>query len=211
MRNAFLTAPLVAAALMAGQAQADVLIDIAPPSSNASNVALTQANAIGFSLAAGYTDVMIEASLVSDTAGNSGTAWLTTAVGAGTTAGDVVATTTFDFAQVANVSGDVSFVELFSGLTLSAGSYFLVVGPPVTGSGAISLNPSASYVLDSNASIDGMFFSAGTNLNPAFTPSSTFLASGLGNRFFRVEGVIPAPASVAMLGFGALAMGRRRR
>jgi hypothetical protein len=213
MRNAFLSVSLVAAALVAsaGQARADVLIDIAPPSSNASSVTLTQANAIGFSLAADYFDVLIEASLVSTTTGNTGTAFLTTAVGAGTTAGDVVASTTFNFAQVGNVSADVSFVQLFSGLSLSAGSYFLVFGPPLTGTGAISLNPSATYVTDPNATVDGMFFSAGSNLNPAFTPASTFVASGLGNRFFRVEGVIPAPASVAMLGFGGLAMARRRR
>ena len=213
MRSAAHSVPFLAAALMgtAGQASADVLIDIVPPSSNASNITLTQANAIGFSLAADYVDVMIEASLVSASAGNTGTAYLTTAIGPGTTAGDVVASTTFEFAQVANLSFDVSFVELFDGLSLSAGSYFLVFGAPLSGDGSISLNPSASYALDPNASVDGMFFSGGANLDNSFVPGSTFASSGLGNRFFRVEGVIPAPASVAMLGFGALAMGRRRR
>ncbi|MEX0877204.1 MAG: PEP-CTERM sorting domain-containing protein [Phycisphaerales bacterium] len=193
-----------------GQSQADVLIDIAPPSTNGSSISLTQANAIGFSLAADYFDVMIEASLVSTLAGNSGTAYLTTAIGAGTTAADVVASTNFDFAQVGNVSADVSFVGLFDGLSLGAGDYFLVFGAPLSGDGFISLS-SNPYMLDPNASVGDMFFSPAADLDPNFIPASTFTVSGLGNRYFRVEGVIPAPASLGLLGFGALAMSRRRR
>lgn len=202
-----------AAALLfcAAPGAADVLIDLPPPAGNGSAVSLTQYNAVGFSLATGYIDVSIDASLTSTLAGQTGTAYLTTSIGAGTTVGDVIASTQFDFAQVGNVSFDVSFVNLFDGLSLGAGDYFLVVGAPLSGEGFISLSSTASYILDPNASINGMFFASSANIDPAFAPGSTFASSGLGNRFIRVSGVIPSPSTLGVVALGGLVAARRRR
>lgn len=205
---------IAALLVLTAGASADPVIDIVGSPSNASNVTSAQYNAVNFSFTMPFEDVSIDASLVTSlTSLQSGTAYLTDQVGAGTTAANVIASTSFDFVNVANASLDLGWINLFSGLNLDSGSYWLIFGAPITsGGGAISLSPAATYTLDSDAVVNGMFFAGGTNIDAGFTPASTFASSGLGNRFFRVSGTkIPAPAGVAVLGLAGLAAARRRR
>lgn len=213
MKNLATGSAFAALLVLTAGAAADPIIDVMGNPTNASTVSATQYNAVNFSLTSDFNDVDIDASLVTSlTSLQSGTAYLTDQVGAGTTAANVIAQTSFDFVNVVNASTELGWVDLFSGIDLSAGSYWLIVGAPISGSGAISLSPAATYTVDSDASVDGMFFSAGTNVDGAFTPASTFVGSGLGNRFFRVSGTkVPAPAGAAVLGLAGLAASRRRR
>ena len=194
-------------------ARAVNIIDLPPPPSNGSTVNNTQYNAVAFTLTAPFFDVTIDASLVRSLAGAAtGTAYLTTAVGPAATAADVVASTVFTFAPVPNASTTLGYVNLFNDLVLPADDYFLVVGDPSTnGGGFISLRTGAAYTTHPNASVGSMLFSAGTNLNPAFPPGSTFASSGLGNRFIRVTGEIPEPGAAALLSIAAAALLRRTR
>ncbi len=212
MKNVTKGAALASLLVLSAGASADPLIDTVGNPTNASTVTSLQYNMVQFSLTSDFTDVDIDASLVTSlTSAETGTAYLTDQTGAGTTAANVIASGSFNFVNVGNASTDIGWVDLFSGLSLNAGTYFLIVGAPISaGGGAISLSPAATYATDPAATVDGMFFSAGANVDAGFTPASTFVGSGLGNRFIRVSGV-PTPGSVAVLGFAGLAAARRRR
>jgi hypothetical protein len=202
----------IAASILTRMVSADILIDTLGTPSNASSVSATQYNAIAFSLSAAFTDVSIDASLVSSLANQTGTAYLTTAIGAGTTAADLIASNGFTFTQVSSTTTQLGYVNLFSGLSLAADDYFLIFGAPLSGSGAISLNPAATYSTDPDVTVGSMLFSGGANLDLTFAPASTFGASGLGNRFLRVNGIaVPEPSALGILGFAGLALLRRRR
>ncbi len=193
--------------VLAGTAAADPLITPDSDPTTGSVISANQFNAIEFSLAADYINVDIDASLTA-AAGGSGTAYLTTAIGAGTTGADLVAQTAFDFAIAPGI--DVGWVDLFSGLSLSADTYYLVFGAPFdpgTTSGSIEIG--GGYDLDPNAMVGDMLFSS--TIDAGFAPASEWSTSGLGNRFFRVSGDIPAPGTAALLGIAGLAATRRRR
>lgn len=198
-----------AIAAATGMAHADQLI--APDSATATTgsvISSTQYNAVEFTLSANYINVDIDASLTA-AAGGSGTAYLTTAVGPGTTGADLVASTPFDFAVAPGI--EVGWVDLFSGLSLPADTYYLVWGAPfVPDNTSGSVEIGGGYVLDPNASVGSMFFTT-TARDEAFPPASTWSASGLGNRFFRVSGDVPAPSSALALMAAAGMTSRRRR
>lgn len=212
MKKTLAIACLLAFSLTTRFATADVLIDTVGTPSNGSLVNATQYNAIAFSLTAAFANVDIDASLVSANAGQTGTAYLTTATGAGTTMADVIASNGFTFTQVGSVTTDLGYVNLFSGLNLAADDYFLIFTSDLNPAGSISLNPAATYATDPNASVGSMLFSSGANIDAGFAPASTFGASGLGNRFFRVNtSNIPEPSSFGILGLVGIALLRRRR
>lgn len=197
---------------LSGLASADELIMPVGTPSNASTVSATQYNMVSFTLGSAYEQVDIDASLVTtSTAAPTGTAYLTDMAGPGATAANVLAQTTFNFAVVGNLSAELGWVDLFSGLSLPAGTYFLLFAAPFNGSGAVSISPAMTYTTAPGVTVGAMQFSAGTNQNAAFPPSSTFVNSGLGNRFFRVSGVIPAPGTAALLGMAGVMVLRRRR
>ncbi len=164
-----------------------------------SSVTNTQYNAINFSLTSSFSNVAVEAALYTVNGAGNGFAYLTTQVGPGTNASHVVATGPAVF-----VGG--GYKTLFSGLDLGPGSYWIVLGS--TGpDGAIQLSSTATYTTHPNASVGGMYFSA-SGIDAGFAPASTFTASGLGNRLFRVT---PAPSAAGLLAIAGLAAARRRR
>lgn len=195
---------------VAGVAQANIIVPMGNPS-NASNITSAQYNAVEFTFTAGFNNLVIDASLVNDVAGEMGTAYLTNMIGPGTTAANVIASTSFEFAMVGNLSTELGWVSLFNGVDLGAGTYFLIFAAPFapsTATGGISLSPGVTYDTDANASVGQMLFSGGANIDAGFAPASTFVASGLGNRFIRVT---PTPSAAALLGVAGLMGVRRRR
>lgn len=202
------------AGLLSTTAIADDLIVPMGATNNRSNITASQYNAVSFTFNADFTDVAIEASLTSSdgSAGGGGTAYLTNQLGAGTTAANIIAQTDFTFATVGTFT-DISFVSLFSGLSLDAGTYFVMFGAPFnpsTAGGGITLGTAVTYTTDPDVTVGDMLFASSANIDAGFAPASTFSTSGLGNRVFRVTGV-PAPGSLALLGVAGLATTRRRR
>lgn len=124
-------AMLVACALVAISfgtatvAQADPLITPVGTATSSSSVTANQYNLVQFTLGSAYSNVSIAASLTTFTAGRTGTAFLTTQVGPGTTPANQLASTAFTFNVTSNLT-TVSYVNLFSGLNLGAGNYFVV-------------------------------------------------------------------------------------
>lgn len=204
-------AGVLAVAALAGAASGGPLIAPVGNPSNASLVHSGQYNMVEFTLSDDYMNVDIDAALAAESA-TSGTAYLMTAFGAGTTAADEVASTNFDFTIVGDLNTELGWTDLFSGLSLSAGTYYLVMASDDASGGGIQLNPSATYATDPNASVGSMYYAAGSNIDAGYAPASVFGTSALGNRFFRVSGdIVPAPATAALLGVAGLVGVRRRR
>jgi hypothetical protein len=165
-----------------------------------SNITNTQYNAIEFILNDALDNAAIEAILTSGTLGRTGTAFLTTQIGFGTTVTDVIASANFTFATTNSV-----YVPLFSGLSLEADTYYLVFSTDGDGGG---IPFGATYTLDSIASVGSMFFSDSSNIDP-FAPASNWFESGLGNRYFNLTGdisAVSAPTTLALLGLSLVAL-----
>jgi hypothetical protein len=88
--------------------------------------------AASWTQAASFSDVTIDASLATDLATfQTGTAYLMSAIGPGTTpASEVVAPAGFAAPFVAQPNGPVPLTVLFSGLSLGPGTYYLVLSAP---------------------------------------------------------------------------------
>ena len=203
-------------------AHADPIISPVGTSNNASFITASQYNLVQFTLGSSLTNVSVAAGLVTTTAGRTGTAFLTTQVGPGTTPANQLASTAFNFAVVPTLSTPTSLVNLFSGLTLGPGTYFVVFSSANTvNDTGISVGTGVTYATAPGASVGNEQFSAGANINPAYPPASTFVNATTGNRVFRVDGTqqvtapIPEPTTMLLLGTGiagaALKARRRRR
>jgi hypothetical protein len=125
LRN-WLALPLLAAfTTFAPLSTAGPIVTPVGPASTSSIIFAEQYNLISWTLPISYHNVAIAASLTSLEAGMTGTAYLMTQVGIGTTAASELAVTPFTFAQVGAYS-DISYVSLFSGLLLGPGAYYVV-------------------------------------------------------------------------------------
>ena len=121
-----LAALVLAVAEIAGAAP--ILIRTGPEILNSLHgLPLGQSRAVQWASALPFEDVSVTANL-SSAPGHSGgaTAYLTTSLGPGTTVADEIARVTFTLPDFAAAS---LTVPLFSGLTLPAGHYYLVVTP----------------------------------------------------------------------------------
>lgn len=161
-----------------------------------------QAEVMGWTQTITYTDVRISAFLGDTRSGSTVTAYLTSGIGPG--AGAPLSTSTVSIAQT---TGLPTSTELFSGLTLEPGSYFLTL-----------------YNFDLTSSTDPKWYrGAAVSFGPGITPNgefyannhgdgtidpvepwrSTFKASTLYDQAFTVTGtVVPEPSVVALLGLG---------
>jgi hypothetical protein len=202
MRHVLLLAPL-----LAGSVSGTTLYQVTGPEGSAWAANTTQVLYASWTQSASFTNVGVSALL-----GGSGTAsaYLTNQIGAGTTAGNVIASTTLSY------PGSSTLTSLFSGLSLGAGTYYLVIGG--TGAGDWPQANPATVTTDASVSANGYGFctTGSGSCDFGFVPASTFVSFGLDSQLL-VTGdaaAVPEPSTagttvVAML--AVLVCGKFRR
>lgn len=178
--------------------------------------------AVSWTQGRAFPHVAIDASLVSNNPSfRTGTAYLMTMIGPGTTASsEVVAPVSFT-APVAVPFGPVPPTVLFSGLMLTPGTYYLVLTAPFAntiGSPLAWQIPTEPDIVTAPLVSLGDTDLANTSVTTVapFAPASAFLITS-DRVMFDVVSAIPEPASLAMLGSAlglfllALRLSRRGR
>lgn len=158
-----------------------------------------------------YINVDIGANLISNGSSSpaTGTAYLMSRIGPGTTAADQVAAPLA--VSVLGNPGINAMTTIFTGLTLGPGSYYLVIAPDaVSGTDALYWDgivpPSAT--LDTGVTLGPAQILSGTQA--AYAPASTFTTSTI-TPIFIVTGTTapvssaPEPASALLVALGAVA------
>ena len=127
----------------------------------------TQAEASSWTSSIPYSGVDIDAVLGNGTAGTQGIAYLMTQIGPGTTTASEVARSTFSFPS------DDTSMTLFTGLALTAGTYYLVLGSagPYVAGGWHDALPNPTIVLGAGVTRNGDYLA--NNLS-TYTPASVF-------------------------------------
>ncbi len=165
----------------------------------------SNAVAASWTQAASFSNITIDASLVSiDGSFRSGTAYLTNAIGSGTTpASEIVAPADF-MAPLGNPFGPVPLTVLFSGLNLGSGTYYLVLSAPFrneTDGSPLRWQIATDPVITKAASVTiGNTFEADTSdstVDP-FPPASRFLVDPRDRPMFDVTSV-PEPATSVLI------------
>ena len=153
-----------------------------------------------------YSNVGIFANIFSGGASASGTAYLMNMIGSGASAAnEVVAPVSF---SVTGNPGTNVMTTIFSGLTLAAGTYYLILDPNV--GSVVAWNLAGTPLVVEDTGVTGGLSEAATAPN-AFPPASTF--QGNGNNFiYEVTGTpgtgstVPEPSTWAMLLMGVAAL-----
>jgi PKD repeat protein len=160
-----------------------------------------QAIAQQFTLTAPFRNVRISASLQSGSPPQSGTAYLVTQIGPGTTATHQVARASFSPPTGSALT--LTDVLVFSGLTLQPGSYTIVYTAPDNPQGSISTSASVTYSTVPEASVGVKCHTSSSTYNNSFPPASPFncYSGPTSTRtFFTVSGV-PAGTSAPVANF----------
>jgi hypothetical protein len=160
---------------------------------------------LSWSQSAGYTGVTITMPLVDNTptplSGVEGTVYLTNQIGPGTTSANNIAAPV----NISGLTGTVSTVTLFTGLTLPPGNYYLTLVPtntnpmsssPQGASGANVTVTTGTSVITLGAGVPGTV--------AGFPPASTVTINPPGNIFYSATGTLvpnltPAPSSLLLM------------
>jgi hypothetical protein len=168
---------------------------------------------IGWNQAISYTGVTITMPLLDSTptplTGVEGTVYLVNQIGPGTTSANQVAAPV----QISGLTGAYTTVTLFSGLSLPAGNYYLVLVP--TNTNPMSASPEGS----SGANVTNTTGTSVTSLGAGvpttlagYPPASSTTLNTPGNIFFSATGTAglpstPAPSTLSLLLVGMLCAG----
>jgi hypothetical protein len=151
-----------------------------------------------------YTNVSISANLTSgsSTASGTDTFFLTTQIGPGTTTANEISRNTLTVP-----AGPQSVISIFSGLTLSPGNYFLVLGGPFTPAIFWSTSDSPTITTGAGVTFDGTGVASPNCGVCPYVPATTFDTSSQFHYLFEVSGTaIPEPSSAAFFFVGLLAI-----
>jgi hypothetical protein len=153
-----------------------------------------QFDAISWSQTGSYTDVNITARLYTVDPTDTGTAWITTRVGPGTTLADQIATASFSFPSSANASD----VILFTGLTLDPGTYYLTIGGGTNYWSSWYATDQPVPTMDTGVTYNGNFYIYNSD---AYAPASPYVSTPHITPIFSITGtVVPEPTSLAFIG-----------
>ena len=147
-----------------------------------------------------YTNVSISAVLGS---GEPISVYLTNQIGPGTTVANEIGSTSI------SPSASPQTETLFTGLSLGAGSYYLVLAAPTTGIAGWFGTSSPTVTTDTGVTGHPDVFVSTSNGSPnsAFPPASSFLPAGT-NLLFTVTGdvgsTVPEPSSFMMMGLAGI-------
>jgi hypothetical protein len=203
-RLGFYTIALLVAVVAHGQ-QATIIYDISGvrvPLGGGGGAAVTDFQFLsdGWSQTKTYVGVSISAELPSfPPPVSSGTAYLTTRIGSGTTPSDQIASTNFAFPPSFSPR-----ITLFSGLTLPPGTYFLTISaaPGSAGGWETIAEANATFTTDAGvlpqppAPSSGFFF---TNVGSEYPPAAVFFNYQPIHPVFTVTGaIVPEPSTFAL-------------
>jgi len=201
---------LLVAVLFAGSASSATLFQVTGTAGNAWNASTTQVLYATWTQSASFTGVDISALL---SGSGTATAVLSNQIGAGTTVGNVITSTTLSYPVSATLT------PLFSGLSLGAGTYYLIIGGTGVGSWP-QANPE-TLTTDPSVSATGYGFcntSGSGSCNFGFTPASTFVSFNLASQLLITvnpasgvpEPTTAATAAIALLVLAVFGKFRRR-
>jgi hypothetical protein len=151
-----------------------------------------------------YTNVSISANLSSgsSTAPGTDTFFLTTQLGPGTTTANEIARITLTVP-----AGPQSVLPIFSGLTLAAGNYFLVLGGPFTPAIFWSTSDSPTITTGAGVTFHGTGVASPKCGVCPYVPATTFDTSSQFHYLFDVSGTaVPEPTTALFFLAGLLAL-----
>jgi hypothetical protein len=155
-----------------------------------------------------YSNVNISVDLGANS-GATGRAYLTTQIGPGTATNKQVASASFTFPATS------SFVSVFAGLNLTAGTYYLILQQTAngsTGDGVWLGTPSPTLVTAANVTANGEYWSY--NAIQSYAPATSFYEVVPTYFDYNVTGVsVPEPSGICLfaLGSGIVILGFRRK
>jgi hypothetical protein len=185
--------------------------------------ATTAAAVVSWTQASAFTNVNVEAYLFGGGSPNEQyTAYLTNAIGPAATAVNNIAPPITNVSQTFVAPAPGTPTTLFSGLSLGAGTYYLVIQSLNTSSGGFMWESKAGLSPTFGAGVSGgQFYLASSDaayglLNAGFAPGSVFAEPFIGGSvMYTVTGeassATPEPLSLGLCGAGLLAIGLARR
>lgn len=206
----------LAAALSSPAIFADTILSVSGPNYGPGSLggAFFQVLGSAWSTSASYADVRISVNLSGSPSSPPGTAFLMGRIGPGTTSASEVARSSF------RVDGPDVTATLFSGLSMPAGTYYLVLSSSFTGSDlgwwsafnpSIETAPGVQVLGDFVAGLNRAIGPADVSYPPASTFDGPFPVQSFPNKLNVTGTEVPEPAIGAFIAIGVVGMFGLRR